>query len=116
MDPIPLNVDFSGGAVVAASSPEFPHVWLNRLRDVDIPEEGEIRFRYSRKKKVETETRTDETCDYELCLKAITDICDCADKEPDGMDDPEAALDRLAEDLKDEDMVDESEDDNPDKY
>jgi len=115
MDPIPLKPDFSDSPVPVNPS-EGPTVWLSRLRDVDIPEEGEIRFRYSRKKKVETETRADETCDYELCLKAITDICDCADKEPDGMDDPDAAMDRLAEDLKDEDLVDESEDDNPSKY
>lgn len=125
MDPIPLKIDFSDAPV--PSGPvgiEFPHVWLNRLRDVDIPEEGEIRFRYSRRKKVETETRGDETCDYELCLKAITDICDCEGKEDDGMNDPkpempedaEGALEAIMEKLTYEDMEDESEDDNPDKY
>jgi len=125
MDPIPLKIDFSDAPV--PSGPvgiEFPHVWLNRLRDVEIPEEGEIRFRYSRRKKVETETKEDETCDYELCLKAITDICDCEGKEDDGMNDPEpempedaeGALEAIMEKLTDEDMEDESEDDNPDKY
>ncbi len=118
MDPIPLKIDFSEAIPVAPGGAEFPHVWLNRLRDVEIPEEGEIRFRYSRRKKVETETKNDETCDYELCLKAITDICDCEGKEDDGMSDPKAdeVMDDMLEKLTEEDMEDESEDDNPDKY
>lgn len=119
MDAIPLKIDFSETAPSTASSPEFPHVWLNRLRNVDIPEEGEIRFRYSRRKKVETETRGDETCDYELCLKAITDICDCEGKEDDGLGDISKAnevMDEMLDKLTEEDMEDESEDDNPDKY
>lgn len=118
MDPVPLKIDFSSVAHPETATAEFPHVWLNRLRDVDIPEEGEIRFRYSRRKKVETETRGDETCDYELCLKAITDICDCEGKEDDGLSDPKAdeVMDEMFEKLTEEDMADESEDDNPDKY
>lgn len=97
---------------------KFPHVWLDGLQEVDIPEEGEIRFRYSRKKKIETETKDNETTSVELCLKAITDICDCKDKEDDGMNEPEdmpreedaeSALERIMSELKDEDMEEEDE-------
>lgn len=66
-------------------------------------------------------------------LKKITDICDCKGKdaeynedrgeEMDSEDegeseemDAEDALDAIMEDLDEEDMVDESEDDNPEKY
>lgn len=111
MESISLQVQ-GLGAPVTPSDPSFPTVWLNDLRGVDIPEEGEIRFRYSRVRKTETETKHDETCSYELTLKAITDICDCGEEEEDGKEN----MDRLMEDLKDEDMVDESEDDNPAKY
>ena len=106
-------------------SDQYPRVWLDNLQEVDIPEEGEIRFRYSRKKKIETETKDNETLSVELCLKAITDICDCEGKEDDGLSEPdnmpsdsdaESALDRIMKELGDEDMEDESEDDNPSKY
>ena len=104
-----------GGLPEMPSNPLLPHVYLPGLRDVDLPEEGEIRFRYSRVRKTETETKTDETCDYELELHAITDICDCADKEPVDKDAEESIV-GLMEELSEADMIDESEDDNPAKY
>lgn len=118
MDPIPLSVSYpeAPGPV----GPSGPRVFLDNLQGVELPEEGEIRFRYSRMNKTEREPRHgEETVSYELCLKAITDICDCEGKEDDGMSEPkdaDEALDKLAEGLTEEDMEDESEDDNPDKY
>jgi len=112
---------------------KFPRLWLDGLTDVDIPEEGEIRFRFSRIAKIEKEDRSGETTSVELVLKKITDICDCKgkdaeynedrgeemDSEDEGENeemDAEEALDSIMEDLDEEDMVDESEDDNPEKY
>jgi hypothetical protein len=112
---------------------KFPKLWLDGLTDVDIPEEGEIRFRFSRIAKIEKEDRSGETTSVELVLKKITDICDCKGKdaeynenrgeemesEDEGENeemDAEEALDSIMEDLDEEDMVDESEDDNPEKY
>lgn len=112
---------------------KFPRLWLDGLTDVDIPEEGEIRFRFSRISKIEKEDRSGETTSVELVLKKITDICDCKGKdaeynenrgeemesEDEGENeemDAEEALDSIMEDLDEEDMVDESEDDNPEKY
>ena len=127
MDTIPLSRPSLASPVYSEvpESAKYPHVWLDSLQDIDIPEEGEIRFRYSRTKKIETETKDNETTSVELCLKAITDICDCEGKEDDGMNEPdsmpsdgdaEKALDRIMSELNDEDMEDESEDDNPAKY
>jgi hypothetical protein len=112
---------------------KFPRLWLDGLTDVDIPEEGEIRFRFSRIAKIEKEDRSGESTSVELVLKKITDICDCKGKdaeynenrgeemesEDEGENeemDAEEALDSIMEDLDEEDMVDESEDDNPEKY
>ena len=114
---------------------KFPKLWLDGLTDVDIPEEGEIRFRFSRIAKIEKEDRSGESTSVELVLKKITDICDCKGKdaeynenrgeemesedEDEGENeemDAEEALDSIMEDLDEEDMVDESEDDNPEKY
>ncbi len=114
MEPISLSTDFGVPTSPSPEATQFPHVWLNRLRDVDLPEEGEIRFRYSRRRKVETETKQDETVDYELCLKAITDICDCEGKEDDGMSDEprdaDEALDRIMVDLKEDELKEKDED------
>lgn len=101
-----------------------PRVFLDHLSDVDLPEEGEIRFRYSRIRKTTTEEGEKETSSYELKLKAITDICDCKgrdaenneEEEDDEEMDSEEALEKLMEDLSEDDMEDESEDDNPEKY
>ena len=112
---------------------KFPKLWLDGLTDVEIPEEGEIRFRFSRIAKIEKEDRSGETTSVELVLKKITDICDCKGKdaeynedrgeEMDSEDegeteemDAEDALDAIMGDLDEEDMMDESEDDNPEKY
>lgn len=112
---------------------KFPKLWLDGLTDVDIPEEGEIRFRFSRIAKIEKEDRSGETTSVELVLKKITDICDCKGKDAEYNEnrgeemesddegeneemDAEEALDSIMEDLDEEDMVDESEDDNPEKY
>jgi len=98
----------------------FPLVHLDALTDVDLPEEGEIRFRFSRRRKTEVETHDGETVSYELCLKAITDICDCKGKDAEN-NDPESDkyedhMDKMMDEMTENDMVDESEDDNPDKY
>lgn len=112
---------------------KFPRLWLDGLTDVDIPEEGEIRFRFSRISKIEKEDRSGETTSVELVLKKITDICDCKGKDAEYNEDrgeemesedegeneemdAEEALDSIMEDLDEEDMIDESEDDNPEKY
>ncbi len=112
---------------------KFPKLWLDGLTDVDIPEEGEIRFRFSRIAKIEKEDRSGETTSVELVLKKITDICDCKGKDAEYNEDrgeemesedegeneemdAEEALDAIMEDLDEEDMMDESEDDNPEKY
>jgi hypothetical protein len=102
---------------------KFPRLWLDGLTDVDIPEEGEIRFRFSRIAKIEKEDRSGESTSVELVLKTITDICDCEGKDAENNEseydeemDAEDAMESLMEDLEDEDMIDESEDDNPDKY
>lgn len=112
---------------------KFPRLWLDGLTDVDIPEEGEIRFRFSRISKIEKEDRSGETTSVELVLKKITDICDCKGKDAEYNEDrgeemesedegeseemdADEALDAIMEDLDEEDMIDESEDDNPDKY
>lgn len=111
MEPISLQVQ-GLNSPVAVESPNFPTVWLNDLRGVELPEEGEIRFRYSRVRKTETETKDDETCSYELTLKSITDVCDCGEEEDDGKE----PMDRLMEGLDEAELIDESEDDNPAKY
>lgn len=112
---------------------KYPRLWLDGLTDVDIPEEGEIRFRFSRIAKIEKEDRSGETMSVELVLKKITDICDCKGKDAEYNEDrgeemesedegeveemdAEEALDSIMEDLDEEDMMDESEDDNPEKY
>lgn len=112
---------------------KFPKLWLDGLTDVDIPEEGEIRFRFSRIAKIEKEDRNGETTSVELVLKKITDICDCKGKDAEYNEDrgeevesedegeteemdADEALDSIMEDLDEEDMIDESEDDNPEKY
>lgn len=112
---------------------KFPRLWLDGLTDVDIPEEGEIRFRFSRISKIEKEDRSGETMSVELVLKKITDICDCKGKDAEYNEDrgeetesedegeteemdADEALDSIMEDLDEEDMIDESEDDNPEKY
>ena len=112
---------------------KFPKLWLDGLTDVDIPEEGEIRFRFSRIAKIEKEDRSGESTSVELVLKKITDICDCKGKDAEYNEDrgekmesedegeneemdAEEALDAIMEDLDEEDMMDESEDDNPEKY
>lgn len=114
MEPISLSHQ-PGDMPFTPPGPIRPRVFLDRLKEVELPKEGEIRFRYSRIKKIETETKTDETCDYELELHAITDICDCADKEPADKDAEESIVE-LMDELSEDDMVDESEDDNPAKY
>jgi len=102
---------------VPASPSSGPTLFLSGLRGVELPMEGEIRLRYSLRTKTERETRHDETCDYELAIKAITDICDCADKKDDGLSDPEpmrrdeddteAALDKIREGLTEDDLEEE---------
>lgn len=124
MKPIPLKREPSYELTEPAMPDSCPRVYLDRLDDVDLPEEGEIRFRYSRMRKTVTEDSEGEFYSYELKLKAITDICDCKGRdaennEPDekeGPEDAEEALEELMEKISDEDMEDESEDDNPDKY
>lgn len=112
---------------------KFPKLWLDGLTGVDIPEEGEIRFRFSRIAKIEKEDRSGESTSVELVLKKITDICDCKGRDAEYNEDrgeemesedegeteemdAEEALDAIMEDLDEEDMMDESEDDNPEKY
>ncbi len=113
MESISLQVQGLGQAPITPSDSSFPTVWLNDLRDVELPEEGIISFRFSRARKTETETPEDETCSYELRLKAITDVCACEEEEA---EDGRENMDKLMEGLKDEEMIDESEDDNPEKY
>jgi hypothetical protein len=130
----PVSLKREDFAPMPFGGPEkFPRLWLDGLTDVDIPEEGEIRFRFSRIAKIEKEDRSGESTSVELVLKKITDICDCKGKdaeynenrgeemesEDEGENeemDAEEALDSIMEDLDEEDMVDESEDDNPEKY
>ena len=127
MDPVSLKRnDFP--APTSFGPDKFPRLWLDGLQGVEIPEEGEIRFRFSRLAKIEKEDRMGESLSVELSLKTITDICDCKGRdaknnepeEEDEMEDEEMdaedAMDSLMEDLDEEDMTDESEDDNPDKY
>jgi len=114
MEPISLQVQ-GLNSPVAPENPNFPTVWLNDLRGVELPEEGIISFRYSRARKTETETPQDETCSYELILKSITDVCDCSEEDG-GEDSNKDEMDKLMESLDEEDLKDESEDDNPAKY
>ena len=123
MDPVSLKRnDFP--APMNFGPDKFPRIWLDGLQGVEIPEEGEIRFRFSRLAKIEKEDRMGESMSVELSLKTITDICDCKGRdaknnEPEMEDeemDAEDAMESLMDDLEDEDMIDESEDDNPDKY
>lgn len=125
MKPIPLNRTPDFPAPETLGGYDCPRVFLDRLPDVDIPEEGEIRFRFSRVRKTTTEDLEGESSSYELKLKAITDICDCKgrdaennepEEEDEGPEDAEEALEELMEKISDKDMEDESEDDNPDKY
>jgi hypothetical protein len=122
MDPVSLKRnDFP--APMSFGPDKFPRLWLDGLQGVEIPEEGEIRFRFSRLAKIEKEDRAGESLSVELSLKTITDICDCKGKDAENNEseydeemDAEDAMESLMEDLEDEDMIDESEDDNPDKY
>lgn len=130
----PVSLKREDLAPMPFGGPEkFPRLWLDGLTDVDIPEEGEIRFRFSRIAKIEKEDRSGESTSVELVLKKITDICDCKGKDAEYNEDrgeemesedegdseemdAEEALDSIMEDLDEEDMMDESEDDNPEKY
>jgi hypothetical protein len=124
MDPVSLRrPDFDSFAV--PSSPEGPTVYLTNLpADLEIPLEGEIRFRYSRQDLTISVNERGAHKQVTLCLKKITDVCDCEGKgeeEDDGPELPRKAKDadevltQLLDELS-EDYIDESEDDNPDKY
>jgi hypothetical protein len=103
---------------------EFPSLWLDDLKGVEIPEEGEIRLRFSRISKTETEDQKGERMSVQLKLKAITDICDCKGRDAENNEeeigseemDAEDAMESLMEDLDLSEVEDESEDDNPEKY
>lgn len=123
MKPVSLKADPSYNLPVSPSELPGPTVYLDTLPvDLDIPEEGEIRFRYSRRRRILTDAKSDARQSVELCLKTITDICDCKGKDEENNDgkkeakDADEVFDALIIELKDEDYVDESEDDNPDKY
>lgn len=113
MDPIPLKITPS--IPTGLSGHEYPHLFLSDLRGVDIPEEGEIRFRYSRLVKTEREDKTGESTSVELCLKKITDICDCKGRDAEyneeesdgGPKDAEESLDELMESLDESELEDE---------
>lgn len=111
MDPIPLKRNLPESAFLTPSSVDYPHLFLDNLKGVDIPEEGEIRFRYSRLVKTEREDRNGESISVELCLKKITDICDCKGRDAEYNEDDSApekdtdeTLDDLMESMDDEDM------------
>lgn len=118
----PVSLERGTFDVPTPESPEaakYPHVWLDNLKGVVIPEEGEIRFRYSRKRLTVSVTDDATTQNVELCLKAITDICDCEKEDGSMKDEPkdaDEALETLLSTITEEDMKDESEDDNPEKY
>lgn len=127
MKPVSLKKEINRDPfVIKPMSSEFPTLWLDDLQDVEIPEEGEIRFRFSRVSKTEIEDRKGERMSVELKLKSITDICDCEgddeeNNEPEKADkmDADSMMESLMGDLDVEElnnMEDESEDDNPEKY
>lgn len=103
---------------------EFPSLWLDELKGVEIPEEGEIRLRFSRISKTETKDQKGERMSVQLKLKAITDICDCKGRDAENNEeeteseemDAEDVMESLMEDLDLSEVEDESEDDNPEKY
>jgi len=102
MDPIPLKRNLPESAFLTPSSGDYPHLYLDNLKGVDIPEEGEIRFRYSRLVKTEREDRNGESISVELCLKKITDICDCKGRDAEYNEDdsaPEKDTDETLDDL-----------------
>ncbi len=130
MKPISLKKEINRDPfVIKPMSSEFPTLWLDGLEGIKIPEEGEIRLRFSRISKTETEDREGERMSVQLKLKAITDLCDCKGRDAKNNDDEEgsdveamdadAVMQSLMEELDVEEldaMKDESEDDNPEKY
>lgn len=127
MKSISLKKNSFGNAPMFMGMPkisEFPSLWLDDLRGVEIPEEGEIRFRFSRISKTETEDQMGERMSVQLKLKAITDVCDCDGRDAENNEeeseieelDAEDVIDRLMEDFDPLEVKDESEDDNPEKY
>ena len=113
MDPVSLKQSYPGTPFgIPEPTNPYPRLFLDNLRGVDIPEEGEIRFRYSRLVKTEREDRTGESVSVELCLKKITDICDCKGRDEENNEpetearakDTEETLDDLMESMDDEDM------------
>lgn len=117
--PVPLKREFPKTIPMSPEVADYPHVWLDNLKGVVIPEEGEIRFRYSRKRLTISVTDDAKSQSVELCLKAITDICDCEKEDGSMKDEPkdaDEALEALMSTITEEDMEDESEDDNPEKY
>jgi len=126
-NPIPLTRSFSAELIMPPSESYSPTVDLNRVKGLEsLPEEGEIRFRYSRIRQSTTEDETGTHYSCTLKLKSITDICDCEGKDEENNEPERAekvnadeALDSLMEELDVEElenMEDESEDDNPEKY
>jgi hypothetical protein len=130
MKPISLKKEINRDPFVIKTMPsEFPTLWLDGLEGIKIPEEGEIRLRFSRISKTETEDREGERMSVQLKLKAITDLCDCKGRDAKNNDDEEgsdvedmdadAVMQSLMDELDVEEldaMKDESEDDNPEKY
>lgn len=102
-------------------SRRYPHVYIPLKDGADIPEEGEIRFRYSRIRISANIDKNGATGDVQLCLTAITDICDCEGKDDEENDleekkDTSDIMDELMSKLAESDMEDDSEDSNPEKY
>ena len=109
MKPIPLKQNFSSDIPMVTSQEDSwcPTVDLSRVKDLnELPEEGEIRFRYSRIRQSTTEDMEGTHYSATLKLKAITDVCDCDGRTPE-YDEPrreakdvDAVLDELMDELE----------------
>lgn len=109
MEPISLKQNYSSDIPMPVGPEDSwcPTVDLSGVKGLDeLPEEGEIRFRYSRIRQSTTEDAEGSHYSATLKLKAITDICDCDGRTPEYNEprresrDVEAVLDGLMEELE----------------
>lgn len=101
----------SGGAIAspAGDSEQYPEVYLRGDKELNLPEEGTITFRYAVIEEKHSERKYEASYSCTLCLKELVSVEPAKDMRPAKADkSTENALDALAKLKDDEDDTDES--------
>ena len=117
MKPVSLKSEFlTSCCPPSPSDSSYPTVYLQDVKGLAIPEEGEITFTFKRDRLDGSLDKHGGKLSASLCLKEILNVKE-VDIEPEGDERAEEAVEKLFEALSEADLpVDESEDDNPSKY